>query len=432
MPLTITEGNYSSSFVYGPEHQRTVQTRGDMTLLYADGMEIDVPNAGGSNTIKTYWPGDLGLETTTGGAPVYNWTHGDNLGSVVAITDINGNLVQQMAYDPWGARRDLQGDPGVISAATGTLSGQALIDNKGFTHQEELDQLGLVHLNGRVYDPFTGRFMSADPDVQDPYHSQSYNRYTYVWNNPSNLTDPTGFQTTDGCGTGCDIIHVNDNYDQEQQRNVTKTIVQPGPSGKGDDTGKSSTVPGAGNAQTNKAPCQGLTQCVTTDDKHFDPNRSNNVTAVASKDVEKAMIDNKQLVAVGEGQNNGREKLGFVVKSTDDGQDSYSVVIPGEIKKGRDDTHDTAAAPVPPNSVAVLHGHVDGQQEGVTSDGDAAPLLSKVLPRPNGVVSEGRVGVTELVGGRLRFRMLEGEMRADESKDMQFNLNQQQKEFDKQ
>ena len=35
--------------------------------------------------------------------------------------------------------------------------------------------------------------MSADPIIQDPTHSQSYNRYTYVWNNPTNLTDPTGF-----------------------------------------------------------------------------------------------------------------------------------------------------------------------------------------------------------------------------------------------
>jgi len=37
------------------------------------------------------------------------------------------------------------------------------------------------------------RFLSADPLIQDPEHSQSYNRYSYVWNNPTNLTDPTGF-----------------------------------------------------------------------------------------------------------------------------------------------------------------------------------------------------------------------------------------------
>lgn len=66
----------------------------------------------------------------------------------------------------------------------------------GFTSQEQLDNLELVHLNGRVYDPVIGRFMSADPLIQDPYRSQSHNRYSYVWNNPLNATDPTGFQCT--------------------------------------------------------------------------------------------------------------------------------------------------------------------------------------------------------------------------------------------
>jgi RHS repeat-associated protein len=56
-----------------------------------------------------------------------------------------------------------------------------------------LDKLDLVHMNGRIYDPLTARFLSADPLIQDAQHSQSYNRYTYVWNNPTNLTDPTGF-----------------------------------------------------------------------------------------------------------------------------------------------------------------------------------------------------------------------------------------------
>jgi RHS repeat-associated protein len=99
-----------------------------------------------------------------------------------------------MAYDAWGSRRDLQGDAGVIAVdANNKLQGVPLVDNKGFTGQEELDQLGLVHLNGRIYDPLIGRFLSADPEIQDPMHSQSYNRYTYVWNNPTNDTDPTGF-----------------------------------------------------------------------------------------------------------------------------------------------------------------------------------------------------------------------------------------------
>lgn len=60
-----------------------------------------------------------------------------------------------------------------------------------------LDQLELVHMNGRIYDPLTARFMSADPLIQDPMNGQSYNRYSYVLNNPTNLTDPTGFSPLD-------------------------------------------------------------------------------------------------------------------------------------------------------------------------------------------------------------------------------------------
>jgi hypothetical protein len=48
-------------------------------------------------------------------------------------------------------------------------------------------------MNGRVYDPLIGRFMSADPFIQAPDMLQSYNRYAYVMNNPLNLTDPSGF-----------------------------------------------------------------------------------------------------------------------------------------------------------------------------------------------------------------------------------------------
>jgi hypothetical protein len=48
-------------------------------------------------------------------------------------------------------------------------------------------------MNGRVYDPTVGRFLSADPFIQALYSSQSYNRYTYVMNNPLNLIDPSGY-----------------------------------------------------------------------------------------------------------------------------------------------------------------------------------------------------------------------------------------------
>ena len=62
--------------------------------------------------------------------------------------------------------------------------------------------MGLNHMNGRVQDAVTGRFLSPDPYVPDPGNTQSYNRYTYVNNNPLSYVDPTGFDECASGGTG--------------------------------------------------------------------------------------------------------------------------------------------------------------------------------------------------------------------------------------
>lgn len=48
-------------------------------------------------------------------------------------------------------------------------------------------------MNGRIYDPLAGRFLSPDPVVQFPNNSQNFNRYSYVLNNPLSYTDPSGY-----------------------------------------------------------------------------------------------------------------------------------------------------------------------------------------------------------------------------------------------
>jgi hypothetical protein len=56
-------------------------------------------------------------------------------------------------------------------------------------------------MNGRMYDPVIARFLSPDPFVQAPTFTQSYNRYSYVWNNPLKYIDPTGYKASGGCGS---------------------------------------------------------------------------------------------------------------------------------------------------------------------------------------------------------------------------------------
>jgi len=57
--------------------------------------------------------------------------------------------------------------------------------------------MGLVNMNGRVYDPELGRFLSPDPNIQFVADLQNYNRYSYVRNNPMRYTDPTGYYWAD-------------------------------------------------------------------------------------------------------------------------------------------------------------------------------------------------------------------------------------------
>ncbi len=66
------------------------------------------------------------------------------------------------------------------------------LTRRGFTGHETLAAIGLVHMNGRIYDPALGRFLQADPYVQSGSDLQGLNRYAYVLNNPLSAVDPSG------------------------------------------------------------------------------------------------------------------------------------------------------------------------------------------------------------------------------------------------
>ena len=67
------------------------------------------------------------------------------------------------------------------------------LTRRGFTGHETLAAIGLVHMNGRIYDPALGRFLQADPYVQSGSDLQGLNRYAYVLNNPLSAVDPSGY-----------------------------------------------------------------------------------------------------------------------------------------------------------------------------------------------------------------------------------------------
>jgi len=120
--------------------------------------------------------------------------HKDHLGSLVATTDHTGSVTARYSYDPFGKRRQAAGQYDafgtlVIDWTSNTNSGT----DRGYTGHEHLDDIGLIHMNGRIFDPRLGLFMQGDPFIQDPTNLQNYNRYGYCFNNPMTCTDPSGF-----------------------------------------------------------------------------------------------------------------------------------------------------------------------------------------------------------------------------------------------
>jgi RHS repeat-associated protein len=117
----------------------------------------------------------------------------DDQGSISKITNSAGTTDVSENFSPCGARRDPNTWSGSASCPDlVTIKG---ISREGFNGQDAIGgvSMGLNHMNGRVEDAITGRFLSADPYVAEPGFTQAWNRYSYVYNNPMSFTDPSGF-----------------------------------------------------------------------------------------------------------------------------------------------------------------------------------------------------------------------------------------------
>ena len=106
----------------------------------------------------------------------FKFLHKDYLGTILAVSDEAGNALERRHFDAWGM------------LTHGTMN----VIDRGYTSHEHLVGVGLIHMNGRLYDPLLRRFLNADENIQDPANTQNYNKYGYVMNNPLMYNDPNG------------------------------------------------------------------------------------------------------------------------------------------------------------------------------------------------------------------------------------------------
>jgi len=207
----IGRGRDSISFTYGADRARwkreDVKNQKKTTTTYIGNVERVQGDDGFiewrrtvGDVVFTYRTSSTNQLVTNGSNVAYLYK--DHLGSVDVITNAVGqlNVTNSMGFDPWGARRDgdtwadMTEDQRIAALyINGAMVFKQPITQQGFTGHEMLDDMGIIHMNGRIYDPHIGRFLQADPHVDGARDTQGFNRYSYLQNNPLNATDPTGF-----------------------------------------------------------------------------------------------------------------------------------------------------------------------------------------------------------------------------------------------
>ena len=184
---TIVENGVTKAceldIIYGPGGQRwkTVLNKSSSlgvntkTTLFAG--DYERITEGGIIKELIYLPGG-GIHVKQGGKSEIYYAHKDHLGSIMKLTTAADTAaVFRARYDAWGKQ---------------TVLKNTINFHRGYTGHEHLPEFGLINMNGRMYDPIVGRFLSPDPFVQMPDFSQSFNRYSYCLNNPLSYTDPSG------------------------------------------------------------------------------------------------------------------------------------------------------------------------------------------------------------------------------------------------
>jgi RHS repeat-associated protein len=198
-PSSIATGTVSSAFAYTPDRRYWQQVaqyaNGTATTTYLGGMFQKVVGAtteyrhiikAGSATIV--------VTRSTGSNNNTYYVTQDNLGSSSVVTDSTGAVMVNESFGAYGTRR---GSSWTGVPSTADYSNIAGVSRSGYTGHDMLDNVNFIHMNGRVFDNLTGRFLSPDPVIDEPGSSQAFNPYSYVFNSPLSYTDPTGYDCTD-------------------------------------------------------------------------------------------------------------------------------------------------------------------------------------------------------------------------------------------
>lgn len=174
----LVQTNQTLIFSYDAKGRRASKTVGTDTTRYVYDDNAIIGILDNSNTVQSTLIHqesiDKPLSIKTAGSSYYY--HRNHQGSIIALSDSTGAVVESYTYDAYGNT---------------TKTGTTLTGNPYAYTGRELDTADLYYYRARYYDPKAQRFLSEDPIG---FSSGDYNFYRYVGGNPTNFTDPLGME----------------------------------------------------------------------------------------------------------------------------------------------------------------------------------------------------------------------------------------------
>ena len=188
--VTDTDSNEIARYFYDASNRRIRKdSNGDTTLyLYNQTQAVEERDGSGNTTMQFVYGTDVDevLELAAGGQTYFY--HENSLGSIAALTDGTGNVVERYRYGAYGEATILAPD-GV------TELGDSQVDNPyRFTGRRYDAETGIYYYRARFYDPERGRFLQRDPKG----YEDGMGLYEYVGSNPVNFVDPQGTAAKNG------------------------------------------------------------------------------------------------------------------------------------------------------------------------------------------------------------------------------------------
>jgi RHS repeat-associated protein len=231
--VSSTDGSSTVNFRYDPLGRRiqkevTVGSQSKTTNCYYSGHQVIEERDSSDQVTRQFIYGNgidevIRVDIYNGTTSTPYYLHINDIGSITAVTDANGNIIERVYYDIYGM-------PTFKDAAGNVIPKSSIGNNNLFQGREYDPELNLYYFRARYYDPIMGRFLSTDPMG----YADSMNLYQAFNMNPVNFGDPMGkLIYLSGKNPEADFVLFKDVFRKIGHTDIDKKIVM-----KKDDNGR--------------------------------------------------------------------------------------------------------------------------------------------------------------------------------------------------